>query len=109
MAVKKRVTYPIKKMGKYCGYEEFQDGSIKVAPMYAGDFHEISMDEQAIQNLIKACMAQCHEIQKNVERRKREFFKNVAEDYSLDMDTLNWRYNMSTQRLTAVPFDTDEK
>ncbi len=115
MAEKKRaskspkVKYPIHKKGKHCGYEEYADGSIKVALMYADPLADAGKEADAVEALLKAITEQCHRLLIPITAAQNRFWENVTEDYGLELDRFDYTYNRQTQIITRKDRVVPEK
>jgi hypothetical protein len=96
---KKKPAYPIHKMGKFCGYDEYEDGSIKIAPSHSDRFDASMNQEEALISLIKSVTEQCHKIAIAIATEKRRFWDATTEDYSLDSEKFDYTYNYETKRI----------
>ena len=96
---KKKQLYPIHKMGKYCGYEEYEDGSIKVAPSHSDKMFEIMLREQALDSFVASVTLHCQKLLVPIQTDKRKFWESLAEDYSLDFSKYNYFYYSATNRV----------
>ena len=97
---KKKLSYPIHKMGKNYGYDEYEDGSIKIAPLYSEQMDNIVMQEAAIDALLQSLTKQCHQLMMSLIKAKRHFWDSLERDYSLDGDKYDWSYNPCSQILS---------
>jgi len=92
----KKIVYPIHKMGKYCGYDEHEDGSIVIAPQYVQRFSVITTQERSVDRLLKAVTEQCHNLLVPIIKEKERFWSDVIEDYGFDADKYIYTYNDGT-------------
>jgi hypothetical protein len=95
----KKDKWPKHKAGKRCGYDEFEDGSISIAPMYSDMIEKILVSEAAIDSLLQAVTAQCHRLLIPLTEEKRNFWSSVKEDYGLDFDGYTYCYNSLAKRI----------
>jgi hypothetical protein len=103
-AKEKKVTWPVHKMGKQCGYEEFEDGSIRIAPRHADTLQQ-ALDKQAAMDEFLASITRVSQtMAAEVNQLKRRFWKNVREDYGL-AESEDWSCTPSTRMLTRRPKD----
>ena len=100
---KKKVSYPIHKMGKFCGYDEYEDGSIKIAPSHAQKMDNAMVQEAAIQELIQYTMAACQKLMVPIKEAQIQFWKDVAEDYSLDRTKYQYFYEPDSETIRREP------
>ena len=98
----KHIKYPIHKMGKTCGYNEFQDGSIEIAGTYWMPMNEAFEQTEALDALLASVTAQCHKLLVPIERNKRRFWDSVEEDYKLDFEKFHYFYNNKTHIITKT-------
>ena len=79
----KKVKYPIHKSGKFCGYDEYEDGSIEIAPQYQEMWNKREEEKAALEALIKSVIAQAHILMIPLENRRKTWWEKVREDYNL--------------------------
>lgn len=105
MATKKRrkPQYPIHKMGKHCGYEEYEDGSIKPAPMYLKQIEEALESEAAMHAFIESFTKQMYKLFKPIHAQKARFWESIRNDYGLDEDNFVYSYHRDTQKISKEP------
>jgi hypothetical protein len=104
----KKNKYPIRKMGKHCGYDEYEDGSIKIAPMYADSFQKANEEAAAVDALLRAVTEQCHRLLVPITAAQQSFWKSLEEDYDFDFEKFDYTYNQQTKIITRTekPSDT---
>jgi len=98
----KKIKYPIHRMGKTCGFEEYEDGSIKIASLHYQKADNASLQEAAADALLKSMTEQCHKLLMPILAAWRHFWKEVVEDYSLDLGKYNYSYNTETKVLSKT-------
>ena len=98
----KKVKWPIHKSGKNCGYDEFEDGSIGIAPMYARKIQDALESEKALDDLLAAVTKQCHALFIPITRSKKEFWDDVVNDYGLDLNQFDYSYDTRSNRITKT-------
>ena len=96
---KKKQIYPINKRGKYCGYREYEDGSIEVASYHSDKMFEIMLQERALDSFVASVILHCQKLLVPIEKDKRQFWESLAEDYSLDLYKYNYIYYGATNRV----------
>ena len=100
MAEKKNIKYPISKMGKNTGYVEYEDGSIKIAPLYSSQIDNIIISREAVDELLKSVTAQCQKLVIPLVRAQIQFWEEIRNDYGLDFDKIQWAYDGSKKTIT---------
>jgi len=100
---KKNVKYPIHKKGKYCGYEEYEDGSIEIAPQYSQRMNSVLREQSAVDALLRSVTEQCHKLLVPIIEEKERFWRMIADDYGLDLN----KYNYSLQGNIVTRKDKD--
>jgi hypothetical protein len=96
----KKIKYPIHKSGKNCGYDEFEDGSIRVADYYAIPMTEAMVSERAVRNLLESMTKQCHQLLIPIEKKYKDFWDVIKEDYGLDFEKYTYSFNYETKILS---------
>ena len=97
---KKRVRYPIHKMGKHCGYNEYEDGSIEVAPKYSKPMLDIATKEQGINAMLEAVSAHAAAMHRDCQTTRDRIWDDMADDYGLDHEKYAYSLNRRTGRLS---------
>ena len=98
----KKIKYPIHKMGKTCGYDEYEDGSIKVASIHCQKIDNAMLQEAAVDALLKSVTEQCRNLLIPVMEARRRFWKDVTEDYSFDPNKYSYAYDSVRRVVTKV-------
>lgn len=93
----KKETWPKRKMGKHCGYSEYEDGSIEIAPRHSDEFERISAEQQALDEFLAAITRVSQPMAKAIADARRKWWKDVVDDYGLEMDGL--QYNPKTRQI----------
>lgn len=99
----KKPKWPQHKMGKYYGYEEYEDGSIKPAPGLYDQMDEALALDRVTNHMIRQIVEQCHELYKPTAQMRERFWKKLQEEYDLDMENFTWSYNPSTHVVMRSP------
>ena len=100
--MKKKQTYPIRKIGKYSEYEEYEDGSIKIPPLYSQQIDDIIARREAADNFFRLITEQCHnKIYVPIRVEEVQFWNKMREDYDLD-EMNNFTYNRNTKMVTRT-------
>jgi len=86
MARAKKETWPKHQMGQHCGYDLFEDGSIRVAPKYTDELRVIREQELAMEALLATVTRQCHELLTPILRRREQIWRDMAEDYGVQIE-----------------------
>jgi hypothetical protein len=94
--------YPRHMMGKMCGYELFEDGSIQIAPSHYQKIDTSRDQEAALQELLAAFTRQCHQLAIPITQLKEVFWQGVKEDYGLDFDKYDYTYNHMTHKISRT-------
>ncbi len=103
MKKEKKIVYPLHKMGNFCGYELYEDGSIKVAPQYSKQFANIEVQRQAVESLLFMITKHCQTLLVPIEEAKKENWRLLAEDYGLELEKAQHAFNPVTGKITIVP------
>lgn len=102
----KNEKWPKHKMGKHCGYELFEDGSIQVAPSHSDRF-ELAADEQRALDEFLASIARVSQgMADSIAKKKKSFWRGLEEDYGIDLNG-NWTYSSATRRLVPPKQSSD--
>ena len=96
----KKIKYPIHKMGKTYGYEEFEDGSIEIAPCLADKIDKIMIREAAVAQLLKSITQQCNELLIPIEKERVEFWDELKAEYGLDLAGAVFTYDRRDRKVT---------
>ena len=102
MARKKKIIYPIHKMGKYCGYEKYEDGSIRIAQAHSQKIDDLLNRRNAVKTLLASVTKQCHDLLIPIEAGFVEFWKEIEDDYGFDGDTFQWTYSMRDKKISSI-------
>lgn len=94
--------WPKHMMGKWCGYELYEDGGIKVAPTHSDKMAAAIESEVAINALLEAMTKQCHALMLVVTKEKSGFWNGVKEDYGLDTDKTQYTYDHATRTISKA-------
>ena len=81
------------RMGKHSGYDLLKDGRIKVAPVYEKEFMEAEIESRAVEDIIRATISQCTELQKGIEKRRSTLWDRIAYDYGFDVLNVSYSYH----------------
>jgi len=80
----KKEKWPQKKMGLHCGYDLYEDGSIKAAPRYVDALKQIATEREALNALLKVVTEQCHRLLIPITERSKRTWDDLQDDYGLD-------------------------
>ena len=80
------------KQGKYCGYDELPDGSIKLAPMYSDQFDRCHAERRAVNYVLKSITHHCQEILVPIYETEKAIWRRITEDYGIDPSEA-WGYD----------------
>lgn len=97
-----KIIYPIHKMGKLSGYEEYEDGSIEIAPKYAERMETIVLSEIAINNLLDVTIKSINKLYLPLEKEKRQIWVELRKDYLLDFEKYDYTYVTKSKRIKKV-------
>ena len=97
---KEAVRYPVHKMGKFYGYDEYEDGSIELAPALYEIIDNALIAKQSINSILKAVTSHLQEMQIPVEKSIQNFWDKVRDEYGIDYERYEWRYDGQKKRLT---------
>lgn len=92
----KKISYPIHKMGLHCGYDEYEDGSIKIAPEHSQHMDDFIAQRNAIDEMLKSC----HEMLVPITRARENFWNDVSRDYGFDREKYLYAYHPDTKTIT---------
>ena len=101
----KKAVYPIHKMGKRLGYEEYEDGSIRIAPVSYQKIDDLMARQETVANLIKSVTEQCYHLMLPITEGLRAFWVEVSEEYGLDkhFESTPFSYDSRTKKITKRP------
>jgi len=99
MKREKKQKYPIHRMGKHCRYEEFEDGSIQIAPTYVERIQRVIVEKSAVEYLVKTVLEQCKTLLVPIEEAEKDFWRSIVYDYSLDEEKYIYTYIPSNTRV----------
>lgn len=105
---KKKNKYPIYKMGNFCGYDEYEDGSIKIAPSHYQPLDDALLSEKAVNRLLQSLTEQCHKLLIPIMSVKTHFWDRISEDYSLDSEKYQYSYDPATKMVSRIIKATEE-
>jgi len=103
----KKPKYPIHKMGQTCGYEEFEDGSIEIAPGYSKTFNELLTRETNIRTLLSILTQQCADLLFSVTKGKQDLWEDLKTDYNLDLDKFTYSYTLREKKIVPKKKETE--
>lgn len=110
MAKAKAVKYPIHKMGKQCGYEEFEDGSIRIAPAHRGVYDQYAAKREALDEFLASITRVSQGMSKEISQHGKKFWDGVREDYKDALGDGELIYEPTTGRVSRrLPPTTGEK
>ena len=72
------------RIGKYNGYTLLTNGNIEVAPIYTDEMDALNIERTSVASIMKMMTAPYLEILKSIEKRERDWWKKVSEDYGLE-------------------------
>jgi len=96
---KKKIKYPIHKMGNKYGYKEHEDGSISIAPIYADKMEKALVKNRTIRELLNDTISHCAKLKEESVKEISEFWESVAKDYNLDFDKYTWHFDIYEKKL----------
>ena len=96
---------PIHKMGAHCGFDLYEDGSIRPAPQYIKQFDDVAAQQAAVNNLLKMITQHCTELLLAAEQISKDIWEQVMDDYSLSSDN-RYIYNHATKKISVAPKST---
>jgi hypothetical protein len=76
--------WPQHKVGKHCGYDLNEDGSIEVAPLYSDRMAKIQEDRAVIDELMKSAMRACEALMRPLVVAQNRLWDELCDDYGLD-------------------------
>ncbi|MDQ3748025.1 MAG: hypothetical protein M3367_03255 [Acidobacteriota bacterium] len=98
----KKPKYPIHKMGKHWGYEEFEDGSIIPAPLYTDNFDRALESEDALREMMDIFVERMHKLFNPIFAAKKHFWDSLRDDYGLDPENFEFTYDRKTKKVGKV-------
>lgn len=100
--------WPKHKMGKFYGYEENEDGSIKIAPALVDMIERVQEEEEAINVMYDTFNRLFIKLVKDAQRKRREFWDRVMDEYGLEGP---YQYNFREETISRrqKPDDTEAK
>ena len=99
----KKIKYPVHKMGKSYGCEEFEDGSIKIAPALAQIIDNLQNREAAIKRILSAVTNECSEIMVEIVKESNNFWEKIAHEYGFDRENKAYVYNRTESIVRLKP------
>lgn len=100
---KKKIKYPVHKMGKYCGYDEYEDGSFKPAPMYTDRIDEAMENEASLHAFIKSFTEQMYKLFQPIHKEHKRFWESIRNDYGIDEENFDYSYDGTTKIIRKIP------
>lgn len=97
---KKADKWPKHKMGVTYGYEEYEDGSIEIAPALADIIDSVKDQEDSIKSACEIFNTLIINLMKDVNRKKQEFWEKIRDEYGLDL-TSHYVYNHGSRRVSV--------
>jgi len=77
---------PEHKMGNRCGYEEYEDGRIKVAPTHSQLIDEYIERRETLGLFLNQFMDHYNEMLAMVNKLRNQFWRDISEDYPFIKD-----------------------
>ena len=99
----RKPSYPIHKMGKYCGYDEYENGSIRIARTHSEVMARAMAQHSAVEELLKMVTRCSTELLTTIVETKQKFWDDLQNDYGIDMNDKNWSYSFYNKRVTPTP------
>lgn len=96
---KKNEAWPQHKMGKRCGYDLNEDGSIRVASRYSDEFSRIADEQAALDEFLASITRVSQPMAKAIAEARRKWWADMCEDYGLEIENL--QYNPATRTVRA--------
>lgn len=93
MPRKKKVRYPIHNMGKTCGYEEYEDGSIKIAPVLSKKMDALLSKRASIKDLMDSIINHCQELNTEIQSQVEGVWEEIHDEYGLDYVKCTYKYS----------------
>lgn len=97
------VRWPQHKMGKHCGYNEHEDGSIEIADSHAQQMALALSEQEGIDSLIAAVNSHAAKMYKRTATLRRAFWDGVQDDYGLDFEKFDYFYEAHGKRIKREP------
>lgn len=94
---------PQHKMGKHCGYEEHEDGSIEIASIHSDVMDRAMLERDAIDAIVESTTRHCAALMRTSIAGAASFWELVKEDYGLDFDKYHYSYHHHTKRISRTP------
>ena len=99
---KKCETWPKHRDGKQCGYTEYEDGSIEVAPVYADEMAKCKTGKEAVDLLLKMIINHCQSLLEPLAQKEKDLWHRMAEDYGLELGKKAYNYTYATSRINVA-------
>lgn len=93
---KKKVKYPFRKFGKETLYDEYEDGSIKISPIYSDLMNGVFIGKMAIEQMLKFITQYAQNLLLPLIKEEVAFWNKVRVDYSLNPDRYDYTYDWGT-------------
>ena len=100
MSSKNKERFPKHMMGKNCGYELYEDGSIEIAPTHADAFSRADKESKGLRLLVDAINAHLAQQYQHVAALQDAFWEGVKQDYSLDFEKYDYSYRSFDRRIS---------
>lgn len=94
----------VHRAGNRCGYDVLPNKSIEIAPLYKDEMEAIYVEQRAIDNMIAAVMQSIAPLSRGLEKRRRDWWKEVLGDYELDG---NFTYDIASGTLSRKEAEDD--
>ncbi|MFA5407966.1 MAG: hypothetical protein WC343_04250 [Bacilli bacterium] len=92
----------VHRAGNRCGYNVLPNKSIEIAPLYKDEMEAIWIEQRAIDSMISAVMQSIAPLNRGLEKRRRDWWTKVFEDYELDG---NFTYDIPSGTLSRKEAD----
>jgi hypothetical protein len=87
----------MKKNGKFTEYEEYEDGSIKIARKYQKEIADILAKKTVPNELLQAVADQCFNLLSVIRKEEFKFWDKLREDFGLDDTIYTYTYDGQTK------------
>lgn len=80
------------RMGKEHGYTDLGEGRIRVAPVYEKELDKNFAEREAVNSIIDATNKSCKLLFEQINKRDKQLWNSMADDYGLDLEKYYYRY-----------------
>jgi hypothetical protein len=104
-----KARWPQHKMGKFCGYEEYEDGSIRIADTHVEKMVVANNERHGLNLFVEAINNHLAKQYARVAALEKDFWDGIRDDYGLGDEEWGLTYTHHNRRISRRPKDVEKK